>query len=217
VTDGEALIRSVLANPADNAPRLVYADWLEERGRPEDADFIRVQIELARLGFGDAFHKDGSGHLRHMPAHVERLTERQLELWFAGYGRADLPDEMVNWPMTVHSTPGQNLLLCRGFVERITMFADVFLEVARGLFARQPVTHVRLVDLMPLHEPSTDDFHWDFVSESYLGPVGIHTVPRQILARSPELRDAIYRTADEADAAMSWACVRFGRAAAGIE
>src|SRR5437763_1092616 len=29
-------------------PRLMYADWLQEHGRPIRAEFIRVQIEIAR-------------------------------------------------------------------------------------------------------------------------------------------------------------------------
>jgi uncharacterized protein (TIGR02996 family) len=49
VTDEEALLRAIWAEPDDDAPRLVYADWLEENGQPERAEFIRVQIELASL------------------------------------------------------------------------------------------------------------------------------------------------------------------------
>ena len=33
---------------SDDTPRLIYADWLEERGDPR-AEFIRVQCELAKL------------------------------------------------------------------------------------------------------------------------------------------------------------------------
>jgi uncharacterized protein (TIGR02996 family) len=35
--DALALFRTVLANPADETPRLVFADWLEDSGRPQDA------------------------------------------------------------------------------------------------------------------------------------------------------------------------------------
>ena len=45
-----ALLAAIRAAPADDAPRLVYADWLDEHGRPERAAFIRVQCELARTG-----------------------------------------------------------------------------------------------------------------------------------------------------------------------
>ncbi len=41
----QALWRAVHANPRDVAPRLIYADWLEEQG-DERGEFIRVQCEL---------------------------------------------------------------------------------------------------------------------------------------------------------------------------
>ena len=49
MTTEEAFLQAVSEGPDDDAPRLVYADWLEEHGRPERADFIRTQVELARL------------------------------------------------------------------------------------------------------------------------------------------------------------------------
>src|SRR5262245_59635063 len=45
-----AFIRAIAENPEDDAPRLVYADFLEETGEPlliARAEFIRVQIERA--------------------------------------------------------------------------------------------------------------------------------------------------------------------------
>jgi uncharacterized protein (TIGR02996 family) len=45
----QALIAAIHAHPLDDAPRLVYADWLDEAGRPDRAEFIRVQCELALL------------------------------------------------------------------------------------------------------------------------------------------------------------------------
>lgn len=48
-TTGEALMQAILDTPDNDGPRLVYADWLEEHGEPERAQFIRVQCELARL------------------------------------------------------------------------------------------------------------------------------------------------------------------------
>lgn len=48
MSDLDALLAAVLAAPADDLPRLVVADWLEEHGEPERAEFIRVQCELDR-------------------------------------------------------------------------------------------------------------------------------------------------------------------------
>jgi|GEM_PF-2834790 len=50
--DDAAFVRMIAATPDDDAPRLVYADYLEESGDPVKmarAEFIRVQVEKARL------------------------------------------------------------------------------------------------------------------------------------------------------------------------
>lgn len=36
-----AFIKAILADPRDEAPRLIYSDWLEERGRSETAKKVR--------------------------------------------------------------------------------------------------------------------------------------------------------------------------------
>lgn len=48
MTEREGFLTAIIENPDDDAPRLQYADWLEEKGECERAEFIRVQIELAR-------------------------------------------------------------------------------------------------------------------------------------------------------------------------
>lgn len=42
MTTREALLKAVLANPDDDLPRLVYADWLEENDKQVAADYIRI-------------------------------------------------------------------------------------------------------------------------------------------------------------------------------
>jgi uncharacterized protein (TIGR02996 family) len=44
----------IIAHPDDDAPRLIYADWLEEHGDGARAEFIRVQVESAVLPHWDA-------------------------------------------------------------------------------------------------------------------------------------------------------------------
>lgn len=46
--DGLAMLRTILERPDNDAARLVYADWLEEHGETERAEFIRAQCELAK-------------------------------------------------------------------------------------------------------------------------------------------------------------------------
>lgn len=44
MTDGDALLATILDRPADDLPRLVFADWLDDHGRPGRATLIRDQI-----------------------------------------------------------------------------------------------------------------------------------------------------------------------------
>ena len=45
-----ALLEAIRADPDDDTVRLALADWYEENGDPARAEFIRVQVELARVG-----------------------------------------------------------------------------------------------------------------------------------------------------------------------
>src|SRR5262245_50345394 len=82
--EGESLLRAIRQAPEDDDLRLVYADWLEEQGRLERAEFIRVQIERARTSLDDPRYPD--------------LRRREAEL-FEGHGaawlREELPEGMV--------------------------------------------------------------------------------------------------------------------------
>src|SRR4051794_10352800 len=49
----KALLSGILADPEDDGPRLVYADWLEEHGEADRAEFIRLQCRLATTGEDD--------------------------------------------------------------------------------------------------------------------------------------------------------------------
>lgn len=48
MTDSERFLAAIVANPDDDTLRLVYADWLEERGDADRAEFIRLQITEAQ-------------------------------------------------------------------------------------------------------------------------------------------------------------------------
>jgi uncharacterized protein (TIGR02996 family) len=48
MSDEDALLCAIYANPDDDTPRLVYADWLDEHGDAERAELIRLQVRGAR-------------------------------------------------------------------------------------------------------------------------------------------------------------------------
>jgi uncharacterized protein (TIGR02996 family) len=69
MTDGDALYRAIVARPEDDTPRLVYADWLDENGHEEEAEFIRLECRLEES-------------LPDHPEYTEWLDRREeLRLW----------------------------------------------------------------------------------------------------------------------------------------
>lgn len=49
MNDRDAFIAAIIADPTNDMPRLVFADWLDEHDEPERAEFIRAQFyELKR-------------------------------------------------------------------------------------------------------------------------------------------------------------------------
>jgi uncharacterized protein (TIGR02996 family) len=48
----EAFLQAILEAPDDEAPRLIYADWLEEQGDPR-GELIRLETQLARMSADD--------------------------------------------------------------------------------------------------------------------------------------------------------------------
>jgi uncharacterized protein (TIGR02996 family) len=47
--DGDALRRAIVADPDEDTPRLALADLFDEQSRPDRAELVRLQVELAGL------------------------------------------------------------------------------------------------------------------------------------------------------------------------
>jgi uncharacterized protein (TIGR02996 family) len=50
MTELEGFLRAAKDDALDDGPRLILADWLDERDQPARAEFVRVQCELLRGG-----------------------------------------------------------------------------------------------------------------------------------------------------------------------
>lgn len=103
LTDADALLSSILANPADDAPRLVYADWLDENGQPDRASFIRVQCELARIGHNHPNLEWLKDNRDNNPCRqCSPLHDRERELWLlVGRAIADEASKAIGLRVTV--------------------------------------------------------------------------------------------------------------------
>ncbi|AMV23563.1 hypothetical protein VT84_04075 [Gemmata sp. SH-PL17] len=124
MTDHDALLRAICANSADDTPRLMFADWLDENasalpdpvGARDRAAFIRDDIAMSHLdefaperlrwGLIEKPRREGDGWVRRLP-------------WVT---------ELLNGP-----------LLRRGFPWGIRLNPRQFLAQADRLFAETPV------------------------------------------------------------------------------
>ena len=82
-TDPEylALLRRILENPADDAPRLILSDWLEENGQDERADFIRVQCELGRHIEKTKADRESGQHHNGPDGYMKNLENKLDLIW----------------------------------------------------------------------------------------------------------------------------------------
>ena len=128
MSDRDALLAGVLANPDADLPRLVYADFVEKAGDAARAEFIRVQCALAAGQFEDDKEKAA------MELRERYLREKHGAEWLA-------PLKKKGEPLF---TPRSHGLFRRGFVECVWMPAAWFVAKAEKLFARCPVNELRV-------------------------------------------------------------------------
>ena len=118
MTHADAFLQAILDAPDDDAPRLLFADWLEDNGDADRAEFIRIQTALAgRGGFAPA-----------------QLWSRQKEL---------LARHDKEWSAPVRGV-ALSWLYERGFIEEVEAATDAFLDGADELSRRAPVRRLRL-------------------------------------------------------------------------
>jgi uncharacterized protein (TIGR02996 family) len=119
-----AFMSAIRQNPEEDAARLVFADYLDEQGGPAHAaraEFIRVQVELARLPETDP----------NRPALEDRENEllRAHEAAWLG----ELPKAVTNWKFE------------RGFLTELEGGPSAFeLAGTRTALKHHPVTRVRI-------------------------------------------------------------------------
>jgi uncharacterized protein (TIGR02996 family) len=126
--DHLAFLKAILANPDDDAPRLVYADWLDEIDQPERAEFIRRQIahkncSLTLNGIGgvvdvSAFRNVNSSILRERLGfdRLKGAEEATLRRGFISALKCTLPNWMLYGPAIVATHPVESLWLTDGML-----------------------------------------------------------------------------------------------------
>lgn len=124
MSNHDAFIRTIVERPEDDGPRLVYADWLDEQGDCDRAEFIRVQIEMER-------YADDSPEQLSLQQRALELIERHPGEWEPPLCSQLLDQEPVPYWFR------------RGFVE-LNVSASTLLELADQLHDLCPIPSITI-------------------------------------------------------------------------
>jgi uncharacterized protein (TIGR02996 family) len=116
MTPADAFLADICERPDDDAPRLIYADWLDDRGAHDRAELIRVQCALPTA------------------AGPEPLRAREADL-LAGHADAWRAEELPGWCRA-------RAEFRRGFVAAVRCHGTDWLRHASDLVRRVPVEEV---------------------------------------------------------------------------
>jgi uncharacterized protein (TIGR02996 family) len=163
MTPEDAFMQAIRENPDDDTPRLVYADWLDEHGQPERAEFIRVQCEAAILTLGDPRR--------------QRLETR---------GRKLLGRHAAAWLGKLNGSLRQRVFR-RGFLEQVRIDGRPFLAHIDALFRLGPIREVTLERAATHIEQVTASPYLLGLEVLHLSSNGIGDAGVQILAASPNV------------------------------
>jgi uncharacterized protein (TIGR02996 family) len=161
--DERAFFDPIRDAPADDGPRLIYADWLDEHGQPARAEFIRLQCALDRLA-------DDDRRLPEVREHERLLADAHKARW-----AADVARMVTDW--SFH----------KGVIDSVSVTAGQFLAHAEALFHLAPVRKVRFLDAGEDLATLVQSPLLRHVRELDLSNNALGTVGPQLLARSPHL------------------------------
>jgi uncharacterized protein (TIGR02996 family) len=169
VNDGARMLAGIIDDPDDDLRRLVFADWLEEEGHPERAEFIRLCLEYDRMdrkpcGCPDDGNPIMCPHCREL-WRLRREQERFLDPSKPERDRvfrfADDPHRVMG--LDGYRGPRVEWDWARGFVQEVRCPLAVWRGHGPTLARLHPILVVRLTDREPLElggGPAPPDWMW---------------------------------------------------------
>ena len=126
MSDRAGLMRAVIEQPDDDTPRLALADWFEENGQPARAEFIRVQLEIARPG-------DDGARLKKLAAREKELYEARTPDWYEGVPKWALEPfaQRFGSPQDRKPDRGCKIVFRRGFLSSLLCAPGEWLGAAK--------------------------------------------------------------------------------------
>jgi uncharacterized protein (TIGR02996 family) len=112
-----AFLLTLAEDPADDASRLIYADWLEERGHAARAESLRLEVRFGQADLEDNERAALDARLRELEAGIDHgwlaLVGKRYELLLLGY----TPTQKISTIKMVRELTGIGLKEAKDFVE----------------------------------------------------------------------------------------------------
>lgn len=126
-----SLMAAIVAAPDDDLPRLVYADWLDEIGRSEHAEWLRHELVEPTI----RTYPEGA-------AVVVQVCENPLDktIYFSDW----LSDPDVMQFEVAPAVQRVSWETCRGFPSTITVYGVPFAAMVEELKCKYPIVRVKI-------------------------------------------------------------------------
>ncbi len=136
MTNADAFLAAVIADPDADGPRLAYADWLDERHDAARAEFIRVQCTLAKV---DENNRD----IHPLAAREQNLLKRHCDEWLRPLQEIAYP-RARRWFGRRFGKAEVTAVFRRGFPEAVLIPAERFFERGAELCRAAPIREIKL-------------------------------------------------------------------------
>ncbi len=146
MNDKLSLLRNIIIDPKCDVARLVYADYLQENGEEERAEFVRIQVDLGKLVPLSRLAKLdwmlAPDESREALDKVDELRRRERELWcdgawewlkLGGLHQVDTQQPCHSVWVDDNQIGSIRTLVTRGLISHVTCTAGDFLKYADQL------------------------------------------------------------------------------------
>lgn len=205
MNERQAFIRAICEEPDEDTHRLVFADWLDENGEPNWAEYIRATGDDVWPAFAGMYS-----------AFCNELVALSPRLQVGGFGQGLGARKQPYWRFGLPGGVGEQAFFYfdRGFVCHIELPCAEFVRegFAAALFAAHPITSVRLTDI-PVVAGGASLVGW---AQSSFTRHGAGEVWYHLRGWACQTMDGVrlYNNDKDAFSAMSTSCLAIGRAQA---
>lgn len=197
------LLQDVLDNPMDDGPRLIYADYCEDSGDEERAEFIRLEVSI--------YSAETETTLEDI-VRSEEILKKNEEKWRQECLLLEMKD-IDDSRQFADREWSVNVEYERGFVKQVSLASVLFTdEYVPDLFSLYPIEKVILSDKFPIWNDGLVSYCWQICAEVHHKGCLPYKWSTLLSGRENRLGELkLYDSPEDAHSDLSVALVKYGR------